>query len=285
MNRVVQTADRAQLAAMRFGVYLLGFATIAAGTLDLIWGDFDPGHQPLGGLGYDLPGRAIFAYLTAIWMIAAGTAVLWRRSARMGALATAVIYFFFGLLSLPHFYTLPHRFGFHLAIILGVIGQVLLQVIMVAACLILYSSSAPATSRWLEKSQLIARWSFGLAGILTGIGHLTNTKGLTQMIPKWMPLSASFWVVISGIGFLLAGIAILSGVLNILASRLLTLMLLIFEVALVPILFGFPHKHEAWGASAYNLTVAGAVWIFAVSIAGRKAQSELASETQLATAP
>jgi hypothetical protein len=78
-------------------------------------------------------------------------------------------------------------------------------------------------------------------------------------------LGARFWVIFTGIAFLLAGIAILSGTLSRLATWLLLLMLVMFEVALVPIIFGYPRVHQAWGASAYNLAVAGAVWIFAIS--------------------
>ena len=75
---------------------------------------------------------------------------------------------------------------------------------------------------------------------------------------------------------MLAGLAILSGILNVLAARLLALMLLIFEVPLVPTIFGYPHVHQAWAASAYNLAVAGAVWIFAASLPRRHTQQERA---------
>src|SRR6516225_8014204 len=67
----------------RFGVYLYGLATVAAGILDLVWGDFDPSHQPIQAFGDHIPGRTIFAYITAFWMIAGGVAILWRRSARL----------------------------------------------------------------------------------------------------------------------------------------------------------------------------------------------------------
>jgi len=40
----------------------------------------------------------------------------------------------------------------------------------------------------------------------------------------------------------------------------------IFEVALIPMVFANPGNHIAWGANAYSLAAAGAVWIFASSI-------------------
>ena len=80
------------------------------------------------------------------------------------------------------------------------------------------------------------------------------------------PFGPSFWIKLSGICFVLAGIAILSGVLKNVAARLFAVMLLVFEVALVPIAVRFPHMHPAWGTNAYNLAVAGAVWIYAASL-------------------
>ena len=275
MNQFAKPANRARAgsAEMIFGTYLMSLATIAAGILDLIWCDFDPGHQPFGGLGYHLPGRVIFACVAGIWLVLAGLTTLWPRTARLGTIAMAAIYLVFALLSVPHFYAMLHRYGFHLTLFLGLVNQIFLQLIVVAGCMVFRSSFAPVTLSWSGRSHsiawLIARWSIGMCGILTGIGHLANTQALVSMIPKWMPLSPSLWVVISGIGFILAGLGIVSGVLDLLAARLLVLMLLIFEIILVPIILEHPHLHEAWGGTAYNLAVAGSVCIFAASIARR----------------
>src|SRR5215472_18786878 len=97
---------------MRLGIYFYCLATFAAGILDLIWGDFEAAHQPIGALGDYVPGRAIFAYGTAVWLVAAGSAILWRRTARVGAVAVAIIYFIFGMFWLPRFYTAPQVLGF-----------------------------------------------------------------------------------------------------------------------------------------------------------------------------
>jgi hypothetical protein len=32
---------------MKLGVYVFGIASIASGVLDLVWGEFEPAHQPL----------------------------------------------------------------------------------------------------------------------------------------------------------------------------------------------------------------------------------------------
>ena len=91
------------------------------------------------------------------------------------------------------------------------------------------------------------------------------------MVPKWMPLGGDFWAILTGIAFVLAGIAILSGILDVLAARLLALMLLVFSVlVLAPGPLAHPHNHVAWGSNAYNLAAVGAAWIFAESIAIRR---------------
>jgi hypothetical protein len=112
MNEFAEPANSDRFALARVGVYLCGLAMIAGGILDLVWGDFDARHQPIGALGVYIPGRATFAYVTGAWMILAGSAIFWQRTVRMGAWATATIYFISGMFSLPRFYTMPHRFAF-----------------------------------------------------------------------------------------------------------------------------------------------------------------------------
>src|SRR5229473_2835272 len=93
---------------MRAGVSVYAAGSIAAGILDLIWGDFEAAHQPIQAFGDYIPGREILAYIAAIWLIAGGAAILWRRTAQVGALALAAIYFIFAAFWLPRFYTAPH---------------------------------------------------------------------------------------------------------------------------------------------------------------------------------
>jgi len=246
------------------GVYLFALATIAAGVFDLIWGEFEAAHQPIGALGDNIPGQKIFAYITAVWMILAGAAILWRQTRRGGALAAALIYLVFGLFWLPRFYTAPHVLGFRLTLLVGLLAGMFTQLMVVAGALVLFTSVAE--SYWTQQSRTVARWVIGLAAVLFGLVHLTGVQGVAGMVPKWMPLGGSFWVILSGIAFLLAGLAILFGILNRLAAHLLALMIVLFEIILIPMAFANPGNHIAWGSNAYSLAAAGAVWIFASSI-------------------
>ena len=91
------------------------------------------------------------------------------------------------------------------------------------------------------------------------------------MIPKWMPFGGTFWTILTGAAFIVAGLAVLAGVLDVLAARLLGVMLLVFSVlVLAPDVFSFPPSHVAWGSNAYNLTAMGAAWIVSDWLATRK---------------
>jgi uncharacterized membrane protein len=253
---------------MRIGVYLFGLTSVAAGIMDAIWGEFEAAHQPIQALSDHIPGIKILAYIAAIWLIIAGAAILWRATTQAGAAALAAIYFIFGAFLFPRFYTAPHFLGHRPSVYIGVLASVGQQLILVTAALIVFASAngrygVSATSL-SQASTRIARWTFGLCSVVFGLGHLTAVHDVAPMIPNWMPFGGAFWTVLTGIAFVLAGLAILSGILDALAARLLALMLLIFSaLVLAPMIFAYPHNHIAWGGNAYNLAAVGAAWIFA----------------------
>ena len=78
-------------------------------------------------------------------------------------------------------------------------------------------------------------------------------------------------MVLTGIAFALAGLAIIAGVQDILAAWLLGAMLLVFSaLELVPLIFASPRNHVSWGANAYNLTAVGTAWIIAEWLTDRR---------------
>jgi uncharacterized membrane protein YphA (DoxX/SURF4 family) len=261
---------------------LYAFAAAAAGVMDFIWGDFDTAHQPIQAFGDHIPALAILAYLTAVWMIAGGVAILWRRSARVGAAALASIYFVFAVFWLPRFYTAPHYLGFHVSVEIGVLAGIGTQLIAVAGGALVYASLAAQSPAW-PRTILIARWIFGICSIAFGLGHLTFIQQNTVYVPKWMPLGGDFWTIVTGICFVLAGLAILSGIQDVLAARLLALMFCVFNlVALPPFILADPHRHSAWGGNAYNLAAVASAWILADSLAAGHALQERRVELSIA---
>ena len=255
---------------MRIGVYVYGIAAVAYGITDLVWGEFDPSDQPLQAWGDHVPGATIFAYIAAIWLVVAGAALLWRGSLRFAAASLAVLYGIFVLFPLPRFHTASHLHGYRAWVYIGVLGMVCQEIILFVAAVVLWKSLSGRDSL-SHRAALIARWTFGLCSVDFGLGHLTAIETVVPMIPQWIPLGPTFWTVLTGIAFVLAGLAIVSGVLDVLAAKLLGLMLLVFSaLALVPLIFASPRDHASWGANAYNLTAVGAAWIVAEWLAGRQ---------------
>jgi uncharacterized membrane protein YphA (DoxX/SURF4 family) len=267
-------------ALSRFGMYVYGLSSATVGVMDFIWGDFDPAHQPIQAFGGDIPGREILAYITAIWMIAGGAAILWRRTARASGAALAVIYFVFAIFWLPRFFTAPHYLGFRIPVFIGVSAGFGVELIACAGGALIYTSMATRSSLW-SRMILITRWIFGLCAINFGVNHLDAVADNLGYVPKWIPLGGAFWTILTGICFVLAGFAILSGMQDVLAARLLALMFFVFNlIALPPFIFADPKGHAAWGGNAINLAFVGASLIFADAIASRKKQVEDHAQNQ-----
>jgi uncharacterized membrane protein YphA (DoxX/SURF4 family) len=255
---------------VRAGIIMYGLASAACGIMDFIWGDFDASHQPIQAFGDHIPGVAILAYITAIWMITGGVAILFRRSARAGGAALAIIYFVFAIFWLPRLYTAPHYLGFRIPVVIGVTAEVGIELIAFAGGALVYASLASRSSSW-PGTILITRWIFGLCAINFGVNHLDAVADNLFYVPKWMLLGQEFWVILTGICFVLAGLAILFRIQDVLAARLLALMFLTFNVfALPPFIFANPKNHAAWGGNAFNLALVGATWIFAAAAATRR---------------
>ena len=257
--------------AMRAALILYAAGSIAAGILDLIWRDFEPAHQPIQALGDHIPGRAVLALLAAVWLIAGGSAILAPRLARSGALSLAAIYLTFAAFWLPRFYTAVHALGLHFAVVTGLFAGIGQQLILVAAAVIVYRS--PPGSGWPAQPGVpgLIRWAFGLSSVAFGLAHLTGVGQVAAMVPPWMPLGGNVWAILTGMAFVFAGLAMLSRILDVLAARLLALMLFLFSVLVLsraPL--ARPHNHVAWGSNAYNLAAVGAVWLFAEALAMRQ---------------
>lgn len=247
----------------RIGMILTGAGSAAAGVLDVIWGEFEPAHQPIQAWGGHLANNRMLAYAAAVWLIAGGIGLSIRRTAHAGAASLAILYAIFTLFPLPRLYTAPHFLGHHVAVYIGLLVGICQQLILFVPVAVMWaflSNSAPRSVLWAR----LARLAFGLCSIDFGLAHFTGVPAVARMVPGWVPFGGAFWSVVTGVAFVVAGISILSGIQDVLAARLLGLMLLVFSATvLTPGIFARPHSHVAWGGDAYNLTAVGAVWMFA----------------------
>ena len=264
---------------IRVGVWFYALATVATGVVDIVWMEFEASHQPIKALSQHIPGEQALAVLAGIWLVAAGIAMLWRPAARIGAVGAALIYEIFALLWVPRFYVMTHMFGFRIGVIVFVLGGIGAQLLLAAPAFIVYVATATHDSTGRERAVIAARWMLGVPPILFGLGHLMGVHVYVRFVPQWVPFGA-FWVVVTGTAFLLAGIAIVLGIRDVLAARMLALMLLLFEFMVeIPPVFSHPHSQQAWGGALYNLTAIGACWIFAEFVGGRLVERR---ETDLA---
>jgi hypothetical protein len=164
--------------------------------------------------------------------------------------------------SFARLYSGPDVHGRRAYVYFGVLGDACQEIILFVAAVIVWKSPSERDALSQPAARLV-RWTFGLCLIDFGLANLTAVWTVVPMIPKWIPFGATFWAVLTGIAFVLAGAAIVSGVLDVLAARLLGLMLLTFSaMALAPLIFSSPRPCVG-GANAYNLTAIGAAWIVA----------------------
>jgi hypothetical protein len=83
-------------------------------------------------------------------------------------------------------------------------------------------------------------------------------------LAKWLPPNQMFWAVTTTVLFALAAVALLTNRMALFATRLLTMMLVIFGLLVwVPLLLSDPHNHTNWSETAETFAIAGAAWILA----------------------
>ncbi|HEY1428875.1 MAG TPA: hypothetical protein VGF18_04840 [Candidatus Tumulicola sp.] len=246
---------------MKLSAYVFGLAIMATGFVDLVFGAFDPAEQPIQAFGDHVFGARFFACVIGIVLVVAGALVLNRRTARYGAPAIAVCYGLFAFFNFPRFITAPIALGFHPSVYLSVLGGVCQNLIVIgAACMLLSNSfQEPAGNPGLDP---YVRSIFGASAIVFGTNHLLSMRGSVPFVPAWMPFGPVFWVALTGVAFISAGIAFIIRKADVLAARLMALMLLVFSVfTLLPFLFASPKMEGNWGANVYNIVAAASVWI------------------------
>jgi uncharacterized membrane protein YphA (DoxX/SURF4 family) len=237
------------------GIYIYAFAAIFLGVLGLVSGDFATSWQ---NVGPNVPLREPLAYLTAVIELAAGFALLWPRTARVGAFTLTVVYSIFTLLWVPRAFVNLGNFD--------PIGNVFEEFSLVAAGLVLCAIFSPAGSSLARRRPFFVLL-FGICPISFGIVHIMDMPGLLGAIPAWLPPARMFWAYATTLGFFAAAIAILTGIMAPLASRLLTIEIAIFEFLFwIPNLHRDPHNHFNWAGNAISIAIAGAAWVVSDSI-------------------
>jgi hypothetical protein len=227
------------------GRHVFGAAGLAFGITTLIWHDYKDWDQ----LRYILNASAgpIFLYAVAAAQIFGGIAILFRRTAKMGAVALGAVYFVFALLAVPPIVTAPRVYNNW--------GNFFEQFSLLTGAALI---CAPQT---LHR---IGRICLGLCSTSFGFEQAIYLNNTMTLVPKWLPPSQKFWAIATTIPFALAAVALFTNRMALLAARLLTVMLVSFGVLVwIPLLASNPHSHGNWSETVETFAIAGTAWILA----------------------
>ncbi|MCU1284023.1 MAG: DoxX [Acidobacteriales bacterium] len=238
------------------GIRVYGVAATGLGIIGFIWGDFATLWHPVQP---GVPHRTELAYIAAACLLVGGVAIQWRPIRRSGLLLLSFLYLIFSLLWVPRVIGYPQIFGTW--------AGFAEQFSLVAAAIIAYAQLLPRNSAWSFRTAQMGRVLFGICFVTLGLSHFFALSVTADLVPKWIPPGQRFWAILTGIAHVLAGMSMISGIQALLASRLLTTMLIGFGALVwAPRAFAYPHGHIAWAGNAINLAIIGAAWIFADSI-------------------
>jgi hypothetical protein len=240
-------------------IYALGLMAIA--TCSLAFGAFDPG-QPVPD---KFPARIALAYAAGTFMLLAAAAVNWRRIAPSAA-AALTVYYTLLVVILMNGRLLLTDYAVYVTY-----ENIAMQLALAAGALLIYATTAaPDKLDGARSAHLkhLGRVAFGLCALVFGGAHFVYMNYTAPLVPKWLPPSQVFWGYATGIAFVAASIAFLTGVQARRAAILLTIMLASFGLlANGPMLLADHASHFNWTESAVNLAVVGAAWVLADSLA------------------
>ncbi len=225
---------------MGFGRCVYGLGVMAVGLACVVFGEFDPG-QPVPE---HFPARTALAYAVGVFLVVAGAAVVWRRTAAWGAAALTVYYTLFVVILMN---------GRQLRTAYAVYGpyeEITLQLALPLAGLIVFATTAKMD--WIDATMAarlirLARLGFGVCALVWGGAHFVYMNLTAPLVPKWLPPTQEFWGYATGVCFFAAGLAFLTGVRARLAAVLLTVMIAGFGVlANGRVLLADFSKHFNW---------------------------------------
>jgi hypothetical protein len=236
---------------------VFGVAALAFGFVTLAWHDYKDWDQ-LRSLLNPTDGP-VFVYAAAAAQIFGGAAIQFRRTAKTGALILGAVYLVFALLYVPRIVATPQIYDRW--------GNFFEQFSLVTGAAIVY---ARLSSAWApETLNRIGRLLFGICAASFTLEQAFYLDATAHLVPKWMPPSQMFWAVLTTVAFALAAVALLTNRTALLATRLLTLMIVIFGLLVwAPLLLSNPHSHTNWSEGAETFAIAGAAWILADLLGG-----------------
>jgi uncharacterized membrane protein YphA (DoxX/SURF4 family) len=259
-----------EMTKISWGRHVFGLAAILFGVITLFWRDFN-NWQQIQVLG-NVPQREVLVYIAAAIELFGGVAIQLPRTVRAGAIALGILYLVFALLWVPRIAAEP--------LVYDRWGNFFEQFSLVSGALIAYAMAGWNPSERTPWAAWVGDIGFGICVISFTLEQLFYLSGTAAFVPNWVPPGQMFWAVTTTIAFALAAIALLSGRLALLASRLLTAMVIGFQLLVwLPAPFADPHKIISWAGNAQNLAITGAAWIVADFLSQKRASRSAVGST------
>ena len=241
---------------------LFSMGMIGLGLLSVIYRDFAFGWQPVPPFH---PGRDVLAVACGVFMIGTGGALLFRATAPIASRGLFPFLVAWLCLKIPAVMVAPRIEGVWLGV--GELGMLL------AGGWILFARrSGLEQSAFFEhitgaKGVRLARILFGLAVLPVGLSHIFYVAITASLVPSWLPFRSVF-AVVTGVGQIACGLAIMFSLWPRAAALIETVMLTLFAflvwgpdtwVAVTPKMAGAP------AAPRFPLTAFLITWIIGAS--------------------
>jgi hypothetical protein len=225
------------------GRHVFGVAALAFGLITLAWHDHNDGQH----LRY-------ITYAAATALIFGGAAIQFRRTAKAGAAVLGAANLVFVLQCVPGIVAAPQIYNSW--------GNLFEQLCLLTGAAIVY---ARLSSKWPpETLNRIGRILLGTCAASFALEQAFYLNATAHLVPKWIPPTQMFWAIATTVLFALAAVSLLANRIALLASRLLTAMVVGFGLLVwVPLLLSNPHNHANWSEIAETFEIAGTIWILA----------------------
>lgn len=222
---------------MNLGRHVLGAAALASGLVLLAW------H-----------GNPRIDYAVAAVQIFGGAAIQFRRSAKLGAAFLTAAYSILALESAPQIVATPMVFWPW--------GNFFESFSVAVGAAIVYAQLSSAIAP--ETLKRIGRILFGICAVTFALYQALYPQGTIPLVPRWLPPSQVFWADATTVAFALAAVALLVNRMALLATQLVTLMIVMFGLLVwVPAVISKPHNQSNWTEIVTNYAIAGAAWVLA----------------------
>jgi uncharacterized membrane protein len=237
---------------------------IALGILGLVRGDFTSVWQSVPKA---FPGREVLVYVCALVSLACGVGLLLPRIAAVAA-RVLVVYLLLWLLLFKGRFVLADPTS---AVAYETCGE---TAVILAAAWALYAWFANEWDQQRlgfatgDKGLRIARVIYALAMIAFGVAHFAYIKLTASLVPPWLPAPLA-WAYITGVTYVLAGLAMLIGVYARLAAVLSAVQIGLFTLLVwVPVVLAGHIDAGKWGEFVVSWVMTAGAWVVADSYRG-----------------